>query len=437
MSEIIIKSRTLKSGKVVYEYAFEIASVDGKRKRKTKCGFKTKKEAREAGKIAQQAYESIGQPIEPSSMSYSDFLDQWIENDIKISCKSETVKGYEKKIRLYIKPNLREYRLKAITKDNLQQFITKLFNDGFSPNTISSIRGLLSKSFSYAVDRHYIQISPAVGLKTPKNAQPKTTTRQKPHVYIPQNKINEIFERFPEGTSAYIPLMLGYHCGLRLGEIYGLTWDDIDLQNKTLSVNRQVQWQSETRTREDIRRTNGTSESNGYWYFSEPKYKSYRIIDIDDELVKILNIEQQKQKRAEEYYGEYYKRYYSNNKLYYGGKTPGYTIMPMNKIMESPTENKVDFVCRREDGSYVSPRTTQHISSVIHKQLDFPEYDTHSLRHTHATMLMENGADMVYIQRRLGHKDVSVTMNIYTNHMTEKITRQNNEKLNNMFAIKS
>ena len=98
MSEIIIKSRTLKSGKVVYEYAFEIASVDGKRKRKTKCGFKTKKEAREAGKIAQQAYENIGQAVEPSDMSYADFLDQWIENDIKISCKAETVKGYDKKI---------------------------------------------------------------------------------------------------------------------------------------------------------------------------------------------------------------------------------------------------------------------------------------------------------------------------------------------------
>ena len=51
MGELFIKPRTLKSGKTVYEYAFEIASVDGKRKRKTKSGFATK---REAGKIAQQ-----------------------------------------------------------------------------------------------------------------------------------------------------------------------------------------------------------------------------------------------------------------------------------------------------------------------------------------------------------------------------------------------
>lgn len=97
MGEIIIKPRTLKSGKVVYEYAFEIASVDGKRKRKTKSGFNTKREAREAGKLAQQAYENIGRPIEPSEMSVADFFDQWIENDCKLSCKDVTVRAYKKR----------------------------------------------------------------------------------------------------------------------------------------------------------------------------------------------------------------------------------------------------------------------------------------------------------------------------------------------------
>lgn len=75
----------------------------------------------------------------------------------------------------------------------------------------------------------------------------------------------------------------------------------------------------------------------------------------------------------------------------------------------------------------------QHVSSIIHKQLNYPEYDTHSLRHTHATMLMENGLDMVYIQHRLGHKDISMTMNIYTNHITDKIKNNNISILNNLF----
>ena len=434
MGEIIIKPRTLKSGKVVYEYAFEIASVDGKRKRKTKSGFRTKREAKEAGKLAQQTYENVGRPIEPSEISVSDFFDKWIENDCKLSCKDVTVKAYEKKIRLYIKPSLGEYKLKSITREMLQSFITKMFNDGFSKNTISSIRGIITKAFDYAVDNHYIITSPAIKLTTPKNLQPKQATRQKPHIYIPEDKIKKIFERFSEGTTAYIPLMLAYHCGLRLGEIYAVTWDDIDFKNKTLAVNRQVQWYQEERDNEEIKANNGTKESNGgYWYFAEPKYKSYRIIDLDEILLNALQKEKQKQEKAKEYYDEYYIKYFCDVKLSFTGKIPNYIIPPMNKINNESTENEINFVCRRENGSYISPRTTQHVSSVIHKKLNFPEYDTHSLRHTHATMLMENGVDMNYIQHRLGHKDISVTMNIYTNHITDKIKYNNNNILNSIY----
>lgn len=92
----------------------------------------------------------------------------------------------------------------------------------------------------------------------------ENTTISKKHVYIPQEAMQKIFERFPEGSSAYIPIMIGYHTGLRLGEIYGLVWEDIDFKNKTLSVNRQVQWEAgEARSEEEKKKTNGTSESNG------------------------------------------------------------------------------------------------------------------------------------------------------------------------------
>ena len=118
MKDVLIKARTLASGKTVYEYRFEIASVNGKRKWKSKSGFKTKTEAKQAGKLAQQTYENVGQAIEPSNISYSDFLDEWIEQDCKLTCKLSTLQSYEKKIRLYIKPNLGSYRLKNITKNS-------------------------------------------------------------------------------------------------------------------------------------------------------------------------------------------------------------------------------------------------------------------------------------------------------------------------------
>lgn len=431
MTDIIIDKRTNKDGTFSYRYRFEVASVDGKRRWKSKSGFTTKREARDAAKLAQQAYESVGQPVEPSDMSFSDFLDEWMEQECKLTCKASTIQGYEKKIRLYIKPELGGYRIKSITKSNLQDFIIKMYNDGFSRNTISSVKGLLTKSFDFAVDRHYITITPATKLIIPTKLQPKKTTRTKKHVYIPKEIIDKIFERFPEGTSAYIPLMIGYHTGLRLGEIFALVWEDIDFKNKTLTVSRQIQWSAGIpRTKEEKTRTNGTSESNGYWYFSSPKYNSYRTIDMDNILSDALKKEYNKQIRAREYYAEYYNQYYCNYKMVYS-KTDD--APPENQISQNKSANAVDFICRREDGSYISPRTTQHISHIIHTQLNYPEYDTHSLRHTHGTMLLENGADFIYIQRRLGHKDLKTTMEIYTNHLTDKIKERGNVALNNLY----
>ena len=164
MGDVLIKARTRNSGKVVYEYRFEVASIDGKRQWKSKSGFATKREAKEAGKIAQQAYEHVGQVVEPSDMSYADFLDKWLEKDCKLTCKPSTLVGYEKKIRLYIKPEIGSYKLKTITKDTLQDFITKMYDEGYSINTVNSVKGLLTKSFTYALDRHYIISTPAINL---------------------------------------------------------------------------------------------------------------------------------------------------------------------------------------------------------------------------------------------------------------------------------
>ena len=155
-------------------------------------------------------------------------------------------------------------------------------------NTVTSIKGLLTKSFNFAVDRNYIPASPAVNLVIPKNKQPDRPTRFKQHIFLEKDQVDKIFERFPKGTSSFIPLKIAYHTGMRPGEVFGLIWDDIDFVNKTITVNRQVQWYAGKRTEEEKKRTNGTSESNGYWYFCEPKYKSYRTIDIDDTLLDIL-----------------------------------------------------------------------------------------------------------------------------------------------------
>ena len=111
MSDLIVRPRMLKSGKMVYEYAFEIARIDGKRKRKTKSGFRTKREAKEAGKIELSLYEKCGQTTKDTNISVADFFDLWMEKDCGLTCKESTLDGYHKKIRLYIKPSIGEYYL--------------------------------------------------------------------------------------------------------------------------------------------------------------------------------------------------------------------------------------------------------------------------------------------------------------------------------------
>lgn len=218
MSEVIVRERYLKNGKKVYEYCFELAHEGGKRRRRTKSGFATKREARAAGRQALYEYENVGEVVVDNNISYSDFLDFWIENDCKNTCKEQTIKGYEKKIKLYIKPELGAYRIKSINKDNLQAFITDLYNDGFSVNTVTSIKGLLTKSFNFAVDRNYIPASPAVNLVIPKNKQPDRPTRFKQHIFLEKDQVDKIFERFPKGTSGFIPLKIAYHTGMRPGD---------------------------------------------------------------------------------------------------------------------------------------------------------------------------------------------------------------------------
>lgn len=81
-----------------------------------------------------------------------------------------------------------------------------------------------------------------------------------------------IMKRFPEFHPSHIVLNLGYRLGLRLGEAFGLLWEDIDFERMTVSVNRQIQYDDELKC----------------WYFTEPKYDSFRTIAMDPALATLL-----------------------------------------------------------------------------------------------------------------------------------------------------
>lgn len=384
MAEINTRKRGEK-----WEYRFEAARVGGKRKHITKGGFGTKKEALAAGTKALAEYNQSGLHFVPSDLSLSDYFDYWMEQYCKINLKNTTYEGYEKKIRLYLKPELGKYKLSSLTPAILQTFINNKFNDGFSRNTLAVIKGILSGSLSYAVEPlRFLQSSPMSYVKLPSTrAVSQKPSRKKDKEVVSPEEWNKIIVRFPEGHPCHIPLQLAYRCGCRLGEAFALTWSDIDLDAGELDINKQVQM------------------IDGFWTFTNPKYDSFRKIKIDSKLIQILKLEKERQQKSATFYAEHYQKIYETSK---------------RQITTSETQKELWLVNSRENGTYVQPRVMQHCSRVIHYELKYSNWDYHSLRHTHTTMLLESGANPVSVQKRLGHKNIETTLGIYA-HCTKKM----------------
>ena len=415
---IIIRTRNSKKHGVTYEYRFETASIGGQRKWISKGGFLDENTARIEGIKALNEYNTCGQVVAPTTMSFADFLEHWIVNDCSATINEVTLINYRKKIKNLIIPYLGKYRINTIDRDKLQGLLITLHDNGYSNNTISGVKGILTKCFNYAYYSCYIVRMPAINLKIPRSENTSVPTRLSPHVYLTKEQLTTIFDRFPQTHPSHLPLTIGLHCGLRLGEAYALTWDDIDLTQKKITINKQIQWRQFKRTEEAKRADNGKkTDECGCWYFSSTKYKSDRVIEMDEELFNLLSVEKENQDNARAYFGDRYTRYYSTER---------------REITNNPTEREIRFVFVREDGTYITPRTMQHTSRIIHHNLNIKDFDYHSLRHTHATVLLEKGAPLKYIQQRLGHKKIDVTVNVYQ-HLTEDLRKMGTDILNGMF----
>ena len=398
--------RTRKRGKY-WEYEFDAAKVAGKRNRISKSGYKTKAEAVAAGAAAMAEYNSSGIKFIPSEMSYADFLDYWIESYCLITLKKTTLDNYKKRIKAHIKPSLGAYKLTSLTTAGLQKFINSKIDAQYSLNTLSVLRGILTGSLQYAVRQNMLKNNPAREIRIPTERSTESLQlRSAPHRYLPPDVIEKIFERFPEKHPSHIPLMLGYRCGLRLGEAFAITWDCVDLEKGQISINKQVQW----------------NPAEQWWFFTNPKFNSFRTIDLDNSLLELLRRERKRQDKDRAYYEGMYTVYYEND-------VRGLVTSPDQASSATP----IELMLVRQDGSYIQARTMQHASSVIHYELGVKDFTFHSLRHTHATMLAEAGMPQKYTQQRLGHKDISVTLKYYT-HLTDKMSEIGGKILESMFA---
>lgn len=392
MSEINVRKRGQK-----WQYQFEAAKIEGKRKQITKSGFNTKKEALEAGVKALAEYNNSGLHFKPSEISMSDYLDYWLENYVKLNLRTNTITVYKGIVEHYLKPALGIYKIKSLTPTILQSYINKRYVNGCTKNHLKQISSILNLSLKYAVyPCKFIKENPMQYISIPKYEE----KNEKFIKTITLKEFDHIIDRFPENTDYYLPLAIGFYTGCRIGEVLALTWEDIDFNNKTLSINKSLIYNDE----------------NKQWYFGPTKtFTSNRVIKIGDTLIAILKKSQKKQIENKLKYGEYYKILYSQEEIVKNKHLQKLSVLPSN--IYSGDLKQQNQICARVNGDLLTTNGMKYVSKVINYELNI-DFKFHSLRHTHATLLIQNGANIKDVQTRLGHASIETTLNTYT-HSTE------------------
>lgn len=383
-----------KRGKT-WSYYFDMGKVDGKRKKKEKGGFRTKKEAETALAKAIAEYNNAGSVFEPSEITVADYLDEWF----KLYCipnlryrSQETKSGI---IRREIKPAIGAYKLKSLTPSALQSFANSLAEKGYSESYISSVICVLNNSLSYAVEPlQYISHNPMLYVRKPKS---KKETEEKEIISATDW---DALERGMRYTRYWMPLMIGYYTGMRVSEVLALTWDDVDLQNRKITVDKQIG----ERKDEDGKKAlcfvePKTKDSNRTIFFGETLFHAF-----------IQNMDEQDGNRAQrrEKYTEYKEV-----------RQDGFRTI----VKAEPQEKceKIKFVCVSEKGNITVPSNIANCVVKAKRELGI-SFSFHALRHTHATLLVESGANIRDIQARLGHSSIQTTMGTYA-HDTEQMAR--------------
>ena len=330
---------------------------------------KTQKECKEK---LERAIEKNGKVDVARSGKYTvaEWVRLWFETYSKPSIREQTAYYYNNYIEKHIVPGIGSIRLDKLTTIQIQQFYNKLKTSGrvqryahielkdkgLSNRFIHGIHGVLRSALEQAVKERLITSNPAEGCKLPKIEK------------------KEMKVLLPEQIGAYLQeanrrgLLPAYYLeltsGLRRGELLALLWTDLDVENMTISVTKQV------------------NRINGELKVSQPKTSnSIRTIPIPKQAVDLLILEHEKH--------------------------------PENPYMfPSP-----------KTGTMYDPDSFRHTHEKILAAAGIEHIRFHDLRHTFATLSLQHGVDVKTLSNTLGHYSAGFTLDTYT-HATQRMKRE-------------
>ena len=384
--------RTRKRGKT-YSYSFDAGKhpQTGRRKVIEKGGFATEQEAFDAGTAAYIDWKSGNIGLTSERVKLKEYLVSWLENISRPQIKRMTYRNYCYSLHNNVIPYIGEIYLQELRPRDCANMVQKLVDRGLKKTTIRTAKNVLSLALKYAIYPAEIISSNAISnISIPRNAD--TTPQVKREIISPEQFQNIIHEE-SFGKKFYMPLMLAYHTGMRIGEVLGLEWSCVDFEKETIYV----------------RQTLSTFGQSRHAYIDTPKTKtSVRSILIDEFL--LSDLQQWKEQQEEN------KRTADRNyQLVYKDKD-GFLYTASIALPLRDGDTLCDFICTDMRGRFI------HYSAMNYF-LRIRGLNAHSFRHTHATQLIENGAKPVAVAARLGHTDATITQNLYT-HDTEAMQKE-------------
>lgn len=353
--------------------------VTGKRKQASFGPFRTKTEAKkELLKIKNQVDD--GSYFKESTEDFSMFMERWFNTSYKRTVEITTAKSREYVIRNHIMKYFQHKKINEITTFDIDSFYVDKLDSGYSGAYIRQMHNLLNQAFDQAVRWSLIKVNPVKNAKPPK-------VKSEEKITWTVDEVNR-FLNLIKNSSMEIPYLLAIFTGMRRGEVLGLKWDDVDFENKKIRIKRSLCFVS----------------GKGL-IFKEPKTKkSKRQISISQHVVNVLKKHKQKQEFQKEKLGTQYQ---DNNLI----------------------------VCT-DDGKPLDPRNLLRQFYRLIEEANVPRISFHDLRHTHATILMQQGENPKVVSERLGHSRVGITLDLYS-HVSDDLQEQAAEKFENALLKQS
>jgi len=287
----------------------------------------------------------------------SEFLEQWLQS-IKETVKPKTWIQYEHIVRGHILPDLSRVKLKDLRPDQIQALYNRKLNSGVSPNTVRLIHAVLHRSLRQALKWGLIPRNPASVVTKPKSARKEMKA-------LHADQVRALLSVAKQGRNEAL-YYLAVTTGLRRGELLALRWDHLDWETGQIRILQQLQ------------RINGMG-----LVFSEPKTTSgRRSVVLGPSVLEKLREHSKRQQLVRQFAG---KRWQENGLIF--PSSIGTPYEPRNLIREFKSDLK---------------------------KAGLPNIRFHDLRHTAATLMLQEGIHPKVVQERLGHSQISITLDTYS-----------------------